>query len=200
MSRLLSLIIMYVLLQSAASAYDKPANGALIFTEHGSSLVSTYTKSSFSHVAIVLYERGMPIVFEAKPGGVTKSTYGNYLKTAKVAKIIDTDEVTLWLTNPRQPYSEIEIRKMLNMANAKLGTRYSIIPTLTAWDQPTLQCAQYVSIVLQTGPRFWFRSPKSQTPTTLLRIAKPGYQPMQLVHQEETSNTSFFSRIGHYSE
>ena len=45
------------------SAAPQPGKMALIFTENGNCLVSVYTKSTYSHVAIVLYESGEPIVF-----------------------------------------------------------------------------------------------------------------------------------------
>lgn len=178
-----------------SSGAEPPANGALIYTENGSCLVSTYTNSTYSHVAIVLYERGEPVVFEAKPGGVTKSTYQRYLKTAATAKLNDGNPMSLWLMNPRHAYTKQELSKMLDLANQALGTPYSVIPTITGRNQSTLQCAQFVSTILQTTPRFWFKSPKYQTPATLLKIAKPGYHPMSLLHKSSVTNPSFLQKV-----
>ena len=180
------------------SGAERPANGALIYTENGSCLVSTYTKSTYSHVAIVLYERGNPVVFEAKPGGVTKSTYEQYLKTAATAKLNDGKPVTLWLMNPRHAYNKHDLTTMLDAANQALGTPYSVIPTITGRNQSTLQCAQYVSSILQTTPRFWFKSPKYQTPATLLKIAKPGYHPMVLLQRSPVTAPSFLQRVSSF--
>ena len=167
-----------------------PTNGTLIFTEHGSCFVSAYTKSSYSHVGIILYERGQPVVFEAKPGGVTKSRYMDYIKASSTPRLFLNKPISLWLMSPRQPYSKSEVRKMLDKANSKLGTPYSVIPTLTGRKQSTLQCAQYVSIILETSPRFWFKSPQYQTPSTLLRIAKRGYRPLRLIDRATNSGAS----------
>jgi len=183
---------------STVSAEERPANGSLIYTENGSCLVSTYTKSTYSHVAIVLYERGYPVVFEAKPGGVVKSTYEQYLKTAATAKLNDGKPVTLWLMNPRHAYNKHDLTTMLDAANQALGTPYSVIPTMTGHNQSTLQCAQYVSSILQTTPRFWFKSPKYQTPATLLKIAKPGYHPMVLLQRSPVTDPSFLQRVSSF--
>ena len=185
-------------LASIVSAADHPANGALIYTENGSSLVSAYTKSTYSHVAIVLYERGNAVVFEAKPGGVTKSRYEQYLKTAATAKLNDGKPVTLWLMNPRHAFNTHDLTNMLDEANAAIGTPYSVIPTLTGRNQSTLQCAQYVSSILQTTPRFSFRAPKYQTPATLLKIAKPGYHPMALLQRSPVTAPSFLQRVSSF--
>ena len=183
---------------SIVSAAELPANGALIYTENGSCLVSTYTNSTYSHVAIVLYERGNAVVFEAKPGGVTKSTYQQYLKTAATAKLNDGNPVTLWLMNPKHAYNKQDLTSMLDAANQAIGTPYSVIPTITGRSQSTLQCAQYVSSILQTTPRFWFKSPKYQTPATLLNIAKPGYHPMSLLQRSPVSTPSFMQKFSSF--
>ena len=195
MIKSLYLLVVYGILQSSVIAVEPPANGALIFTEHGSCLVSTYTKSTYSHVAIILYERGIPIVFEAKPGGTIKSTYASYLHTAVQMKANEGKSISLWLMNPKHPYSRKEINAMLDKANDELGTPYSVIPTLLGNELHTLQCSQFVSLILQTSPRFWFRSPKYQTPSSLLGIAKPGYKPMSLVKQFTSKSSSLFQRL-----
>ena len=183
---------------SISCGAEAPENGALIYTENGSCLVSTYTNSTYSHVAIVLYEQGEPVVFEAKPGGVTKSTYERYLKAATAAKLTDGKPVSLWLMNPRHAYTNQESSKMLDLANQRIGTPYSVIPTITGRNQTTLQCAQYVSTILQTTPRFWFKAPKYQTPATLLKIVKPGYHPMSLLHKTSITNPSLLQKVGHF--
>ena len=195
MIKSLYLLAFCAILQSNVIAVEPPANGALIFTESGSCLVSTYTKSTYSHVAIILYERGIPIVFEAKPGGTIKSTYASYLRTAVTTNWNQGKRVAFWLMNPKHPYSKNEINAMLDKANNELGTPYSVIPTLLGNEQHTLQCSQYVSLILQTSPRFWFRAPKYQTPSTLLGIVKPGYKPMYLVKQITPAPSSIIERL-----
>ncbi len=195
MNKLLSLIPICWLVNTTVLAVEPPPNGALIFTEHGSCLVSSYTKSSYSHVAILLYERGVPIVFEAKPGGTLKSTYAKFLATATSAKSNGGRQAALWLMEPKHPYSKAELDAMLDTANAALGTPYSVIPTLFGSDQNTLQCAQYVSNILEAGPRFWFRATKFQTPSSLLGIVKPGYKPMTLIKRAIPRGPTFFERV-----
>ncbi len=172
-----------------------PQNGALIFTENGSCLVNAYTKSTYSHVAIVLYEYGEAIVFEAKPGGVIKSKYEQYLVDATAGKFNNGESVKLWLMNPRIEYRKVESNPMLDYANKELGTPYSVLPTVTGRTLNTQQCAQYVSSVLETTPRFWFRDCKYQTPATLLRIARPGYGAMELIAERKSESNSLFSRL-----
>ena len=195
MNKLLYLLPLYRLLNTNLLAVEPPSNGALIFTEHGSCLVSTYTKSSYSHIAIILYEPGVPIVFEAKPGGTIKSTYAKFQVSATSVKSNGGRQVALWIMEPKHPYSEAELDAMLDRANAAIGTPYSVIPTLFGRDQNTLQCAQYVSKILEAGPRFWFRSPKFQTPATLLSIVKPGYEPMALLKRTTPRTPTIFERV-----
>lgn len=178
-----------------SAAPPTPENGALIFTENGSSLVSAYTKSTYSHVALVLYESGVPIVFEAKPGGVIKTKYERYLATATAGKLNNGESVRLWLMNPRIDYRKGELNPMLVYANQELGTPYSVLPTVTGKNLNTYQCAQYVSTILETTPRFWFRDCKYQTPATLLRIARPGYGSMHLIAERKSEASSVFARI-----
>lgn len=178
-----------------SAAPPTPENGALIFTENGSCLVSAYTKSTYSHVALVLYESGEPIVFEAKPGGVIKTKYERYLATATAGKLNNGESVRLWLMNPRIDYRQGELHPMLVYANQELGTPYSVLPTVTGKTLNTQQCAQYVSSILETTPRFWFRDCKYQTPATLLRIARPGYGSMHLILERKSESSSVFARI-----
>ena len=178
-----------------SAAPPTPENGALIFTENGSCLVSAYTKSTYSHVALVLYESGEPIVFEAKPGGVIKTKYERYLATATAGKLNNGESVRLWLMNPRIDYRQGELHPMLVYANQELGTPYSVLPTVTGKTLNTQQCAQYVSSILETTPRFWFRDCKYQTPATLLRIARPGYGSMHLIVERKSESSSVFARI-----
>ena len=178
-----------------SAAPPTPENGALIFTENGSCLVSAYTKSTYSHVALVLYESGEPIVFEAKPGGVIKTKYERYLATVTAGKLNNGESVRLWLMNPRIDYRQGELHPMLVYANQELGTPYSVLPTVTGKTLNTQQCAQYVSSILETTPRFWFRDCKYQTPATLLRIARPGYGSMHLIVERKSKSSSVFARI-----
>ena len=141
-------------------------------------------------MGIILYERGEPVVFEAKPGGVTKSRYMDYINQSNTPQLLLDRQISLWLMSPRQAYSSSEVRRMLDKANSELGTPYSVIPTLTGRKQSTLQCAQYISLILETSPRFWFKSPQYQTPSTLLRIAKPGYRPLRLINRPTNSSAS----------
>lgn len=195
MNNLLYVFPLLWLVTTPILAVEPPANGTLIFTEHGSCLVSTYTKSSYSHVAIILYERGVPVVFEAKPGGTIKSTYANFLLTATRVKPTVGKQVALWITEPKHPYTKAELNAMLDTANAAIGTPYSVIPTLFGSDQNTLQCAQYVSKVLASGPRFWFRSPKFQTPASLLGIVRPGYEPLALIKRTVPQTPTILGRV-----
>ena len=185
--KILYAVLMLLGVPVATEAVD-PANGSLIYTENGSCLVSAYTKSSYSHVAIVLYEQDEPVVFEAKPGGVTKQKYRIFIQQAATAKVNGGKTVRLWISNPRIPYSKQETTRMLTLANSKLGTPYSILPTLVGKSMNTQQCAQYVSTVLESTPRFWFKDTKYQTPTTLLQIARPGYSPLSLIYENKRAN------------
>ena len=121
-------------------------DGSLLLASGGHAAVRIYTRSPYSHVAIIFRERGRYWVYEANPDhGVRRIPLDVLLRTDQ------GDRVKLWLSQPRRKLSQDQVRRMHAYAKSQLGRPYSIQSLIPGRLAEGVHCSELVSRILSVG-------------------------------------------------
>jgi len=124
-------------------------NGTLLFVENGQNLVECYTKSSYSHVAIVLDD----CVYEAELPEVKKYTVQEWF--TNIGKYNDGkgSPALVEIQAPDKPYTKEELGKMKVFLESQVGRRYSIRGYLRKIPGTGIHCSEMCATALESSGR-----------------------------------------------
>ena len=137
------------LLAVALTILTAPPDGSLLFLENSNPAVKHHTKSSITHVAIVLYEDGEAWVYEAEPPEVKRKKFSEYIKEIKKLRRI-RPRLKVWTADPFD-WETVDLEAMKKYADSQLGRKYSIASWLRNRPSRGIHCGEYVLYVLEKG-------------------------------------------------
>jgi hypothetical protein len=143
-------------------------DGSVIFWRGGllAGPILRRTGSDITHVAIILYHRGEPWVYESVPPRVHKVPLRDYLVELRLKQSQHPKRNLTWFTmQPKVPYAQHELTAMKWYAESQLGRPYMLRGWWKGREVRGLFCSQYVgNIIEQTGlieSSNWRESPGS---------------------------------------
>jgi hypothetical protein len=159
-----------------------PADGSLIVLRDSNVLVSGYTQSSWTHVAMILEDDGQSWVFESAPGFVRKIPLVEFLlRVAPSGSPGTAHAQRVYYLSPKKPFSAGEILAMKEFAVRQIGRRYSVKGILRGQSVEGMSCAQFVAATLQQTGRIRFPQTFNQTPSSVLQHTRELYTGMSPV-------------------
>lgn len=147
--RWLTIVLGLLLPSSTALAME---DGTLLFVENGQNLVECYTKSSYSHVAIVIDGQ----VYQAEPPRIRKEPVLDWFTNIAKYNEGSGSPALVVVMAPDKPYSKEEIAKMREFLESQVGRRYSIRGYLRKVPGDGIHCAEMCSGALEASGRFDF--------------------------------------------
>jgi len=144
-----------------------PLDGSVIFCSDGflSKPIAKHTGSSISHTAIILYEGGKPIVFEATWPRVKRTPLDEYIKQLEHHKR-KRPGFNWVILQPKQKYTDTELESMKRYARSQLGRPYMLRGWWKGREVRGIFCSQYVGNVLEKSGRIISANYK-ETPISL---------------------------------
>lgn len=133
----------------AITVLTAPSDGSLLFLENSNPVVKSHTRSSITHVAIVLYEDGEPWVYEAEPPRVKRIKFDEYIKEVKKLRR-RCPKLKMWTADPSD-WEIIDIEAMKKYADSQVGRKYSIGSWVKNRPSRGIHCGEYVLYILEKG-------------------------------------------------
>lgn len=127
-------------------------DGTLLFVENSHNLVESYTKSSFSHVAIVIDD----CVYEANPPQVKKQTLQEWCLDVGKLNEGSGSPALVSVFVPNNPYSKEQVCDMKTFLEKQVGRRYSIKGYLTNTTSDGIHCSEMCSLALEASGKYEF--------------------------------------------
>jgi len=176
------LISMVVFLSLCGQSQSAPLDGSLIFLENCKYIVEAYTDSSTSHTAIIMYEDGVPYVYEAEPPKVHRMTLEDYNKElATLNRDRKEDrQIKAFIMQPDNPYSTAELEKMKSFLDNELNRKYSIKGIVRKRPSDGTHCSQLATNFLNNSARYKIERPYAVSPATLRFLVKKTYVEEQM--------------------
>jgi hypothetical protein len=135
-----------------------PPDGSVIFWENGFLVrpIERATGSDLVHVAIILYEDGIPYVYEATWPRVQKMTYVDYiqhLESIKQRPHLIKLGFKWFILQPIEPYTFDQLDAMKKYARSQLGREYMMRGYWKNREVRGIMCSQYVSLIIAKSGR-----------------------------------------------
>lgn len=147
--------------QLADSLSTRVQTGTLLFSKGDCLAVRIYTKSAYTHVAMVVMRNGEPVVYDSMNGtGARCLTLKNYLNTQRPA--------TIHLFQPQTPFNTSMAANYERYLDQKLGTPYSIRHHLTGNRATGIHCAEYAIDALSACNLMKANAPAKVSPASLV--------------------------------
>lgn len=181
-------MLLLILLMGIPGMPDEVPDGTIVIKEHSKRIVERVTKSSITHVGIIFNENGVIYVYEAIPPVVHRVPVDEYFKElAKLKK--SKPQLEFIIAEPKDLFSETEIRSMKSLADAQLGRKYSVKSyTRGNPDFVGVHCSQYVCDILTRSRRFWSQNSAVVTPDSLWQSIDEKFNKQKINIPEEKSN------------
>jgi len=164
----------------------KIPDGALLFVDHGSRIVECYTDSPTTHVAVVMYEDGVPYVYEAEPPKVRRyrltewfEQYGRQNEGSKRKAII-----TIFGSKSEDSSSELARKK--EYLDDQVGRRYSLRGYIRRIPGDGIHCSEMTAEMLGLSRPYAVSPYKLRSivsETTHVQIGKQFYVEIKPEHQ-----------------
>lgn len=157
--------------------------GTLLFSKGDCLAVKIFTRSHYTHVAVVVVDDGKAWVYESANGaGVRKKSLKNYLEA-------ESPDV-IYAVNPKRPLSKKQKRALCKHLEDEIGRPYGIKHHLTGKRAAGVHCAEYATDALMCCRLIHARRPSRVSPASLAQgvINSSLYQPCVAVQvaPEET--------------
>lgn len=147
--------------QLADSLSSRVQTGTLLFSKGDCLAVRIYTKSAYTHVAMVVMRNGEPVVYDSMNGiGARCLTLKNYLNTQRPA--------TIHIFQPKTAFNESMTTQYERYLDQKLGTPYSIRHHLTGSRAKGIHCAEYAIDALSACHLMKAKAPAKVSPASLV--------------------------------
>jgi hypothetical protein len=146
------LLLATVLLSATADIED----GSLLVLENSNKPVIAYTKSTITHVAVILLRDDMPWVYEATPAKVRRVRLASYYDEIAELDARRKDKTRVWLLQPKRPYAAADLKSMKTYMESQLDRRYSVKGYVRGKQSDGIHCAEFASSALAKTSRFEF--------------------------------------------
>jgi hypothetical protein len=167
---------LFILLSLSGVIYaDKPGNnlkdGTVIVWENGNYLnhIQAITGSNKTHAAIILYEDGMPYVYEASRPDVHRYPLASYYEIIE-EHYERLPKLKVYFIEPKKEYTKEELIKMKIYANDQLGRAFGVGSYFSRRSLITIHCGEYVGNVIGKSGRIDSLGP-IETPKTIYEKA-----------------------------
>lgn len=148
--------------QLADSLSSRVQTGTLLFSKGDCLAVRIYTKSAYTHVAMVVMRNGEPLVYDSMNGTGTRClTLKNYLNTQRPA--------TIHIFQPKTKFNSSMTSQYERYLDQKLGTPYSIKHHLTGSRAKGIHCAEYAIDALSACNLMKANAPAKVSPASLVK-------------------------------
>lgn len=150
-----------VLVQAAAEIAPDLQTGSLIFSEGDCLAIKVYVGGPYTHVAVVVVDRGGPVVYDSmNGGGVRKLPLEEYLVTQS------PDTITL--LHPARPLTGEEAEELQGALESRVGTPYAVMHHLTGErSEEGVHCAEYATDALMAIRLIHAERPSKVSPSSL---------------------------------
>ena len=160
------------LLVSPSFANGGFEDGTLIFLENSSNIVERYTDSSYSHVAIIMSDKGgKQWLYNAEQPRVKRYKIVDYF--AEIGRMNEgtKSKVLTSIVRPRRAYTEAEKVKMRAYLEKQVGRTYSIRGYLRDIPGSGIHCSEIVAAAIEaTGRRNFVTANYSISPGELASL------------------------------
>ena len=168
-----NLLVVLILLCCVSVCGAQPPDGSTIFW-HGGFMVGPifkHTGSRLTHVAIILYKDGKPMVYEAAPPKVHKVPLDEYIQHLR-----DLEARPFWrrrcfcwfIVEPKKPYKASSLVSMKIYAESQMGRPYMLRGWWLNRETKGIFCSQYVGNIIEKSGRIKSRNYK-ESPVSLYR-------------------------------
>lgn len=117
---------MLVCMTPAEAASIQIPDGALIFVDHGSRIVECYTDSPTTHVAVVMYEDGVPYVYEAEPPKVRRYKLSDWFEQYGRENEASRRKAIITIFAPKVRLTADQLSAQKQFLDDQVGRRYSL--------------------------------------------------------------------------
>jgi hypothetical protein len=154
--------------EAHATLAGQVQTGTLIVSKGDCLAIKIYSASAYTHVAAVVVDDEAVCVYESTGGaGVRKQFLGAYLASQS--------DHTLYVFQPRRPFTESQAKRFEEHLEAQLGRPYAIKHHLTGERCAGLHCSEYVTDALISADLLRAQEPPRVSPATLVEgILKAG--------------------------
>jgi len=159
--RFLQVIAAILLFAAPVHAFsDNLHSGDMLFVQNSHNLVECYTKSSFSHVAVVVKYGDKTWVYEAEPPVVKRYTIEEWLTAMGDYNTSHPQSPALvTVVTPNRPYSDAEVSKMKEFLETQVGRRYSVRGYLRNVQTNGTHCSEMCAAAIEATGRRDFSAP-----------------------------------------
>ncbi|MFA6325467.1 MAG: hypothetical protein WCX46_04545 [Candidatus Paceibacterota bacterium] len=149
-----------------------PPPGTVIIWENGNYLdaIRNVTGSNLTHAAIVLYEKEVPLVYEASRPNVHRYSFKDYVKIIKDTKK-RLPQFSVHFLEPSTQYTKEQLVSMKRYADSQLGRPFGVSSYLRGVPMQTIHCSEYVGHILASSGRVKTIGER-ETPKTICDKAK----------------------------
>ena len=147
--------------QAAIDLESKLSTGSLLFSQGDCLAIKTFTRSPFTHVAVIVARTGQPTwVYDSQNGvGVRKSLLAEYMT------LVEGTVVTI--LTPVRPFAGEEENQLVGSLEQALGTPYGVVHHLTGRRAAGMHCAEYLTDALIAAERIVAECPPRVSPASL---------------------------------
>lgn len=132
-------------------------SGDLLFVQNSHNLVENYTKSTYSHVAIVIKDNQQIWVYEASPPVIKKYTLDDWLDQIGQYNLNHKQSpAVLKIVSPNWSYSDNDIFEMKCFLEKHLGRRYSIRGYVRGVKTNGIHCSEMCAGALESTGKIDF--------------------------------------------
>ena len=135
--------------------------GTLLFSQGDCLAVKVFSKSSYTHVAVVVKEKEKILVYDsAKGSGVRKSTLKEYLS------YLGRDDVHLF--HPRKEFTAYRTKALQKYLDSEIGREYGVRHHVTGEESDGIHCAEYAVSALMAARLMHANNPAKVSPASLV--------------------------------
>ena len=168
-------------------------DGSVVVKDCDHSITKFVTGSRICHTAMIFNHNGVPWVYEAYPPHVRAMPWEDY-KRFVWKQIQDDSSLEMWVMQPRQNYSSVQVYYMLHYAQSELGRRYGVRSYALPMPTRRIDCSEYTTRMLIASGRFQSSAPWQVSPGCFYQAIAPYYFPAQRVLGGTKYETQRFSR------
>lgn len=126
-----------------------PVDGSLLYIENGNRVVQQHTDSTVTHVAIILIENDVPIVYEATPPRVRKIALSEYYREIDKINTHKRTKLKVWISDPKTPITAAQHDQMKQYLEKQIGRKYSISSYVNQRPGKGIHCCELVGQALE---------------------------------------------------
>ncbi|MBX3436182.1 MAG: hypothetical protein KF861_01740 [Planctomycetaceae bacterium] len=146
---------------AAAELAPRMQDGTLLFSTGDCLAVRIYTKSPYTHVAVVMREDGEPHVYDSMNGaGVRRQSLSDYLHSQR--------SDCMHIFHPRRSLTPEQSRGLREALDSQLGRPYAVKHHLTGARCEGLHCAEYTTDALMAIKLIHAERPSKVSPASLV--------------------------------